>query len=167
MLFSSKSDTGSTTGILTVTAHLAVRSDPSAVVALMVAAPLATAVTTPTLLTVATAVLLLVQVTSIWVALAGVTVAVSVSVWLAALNEWDVLFRVMPVAGTGIETVTVQVAERFVPSAVVAVMVAVPVATAVTTPVELTVATLVLLLVHVTLLLVAFDGVTVAVGVGV
>ena len=99
------------------------------------------------------------------VALVGVTVAVSVTVWLAALNVWVVLFRVMPVAGTGIATVTSQVAERFVPSAVVAVMVAVPSATAVTTPAPLTVATFVSLLVHVTFLLVAFDGVTVAVSV--
>ena len=141
------------------------RSVPSAVVAVMVAVPSATAVTTPVLLTVATLVSLLVHVTFLLVTFAGVTVAVSVTVWLAALNEWDVLFRVMPVAGTGIETVTVQVAERFVPSAVVAVMVAVPSATAVTTPVLLTVATLVSLLVHVTFLLVAFVGVPVAVSV--
>jgi hypothetical protein len=46
-------------------------------------------------------------------------------------------------------------------------MVAVPAATAVTTPLELTVATEVLLLLHVTLLLVAFAGDTVAVKVAV
>ena len=73
----------------------------------------------------------------------------------------------MPVAGTGMSTVTVQVAVRFVPSAVVAVMVAVPLATAVTTPESLTVATEVLLLVHVTLLSVALLGITVAVSVAV
>ena len=68
-------------------------------------------------------------------------------------------------AGTEVPTVTAQVAERFVPSEVVAVMVAVPSAMAVTTPVLLTIATLVLLLVHVTLLMVALAGVTVAVSV--
>lgn len=66
--------------MLTVTAHLSVRSDPSAVVALMVAAPLATAVTTPALDTVATAGLLLVHVTFLLVALEGVKVAVRVDV---------------------------------------------------------------------------------------
>ena len=153
------------TGIATVTSQVAERSVPSAVVAVMVAVPSATAVTTPVLLTVTTFVSLLVHVTFLLVAFAGVTVADSVTVWLAALNEWVVLLRVMPVAGIGIATVTSQVAERAVPSLVVAVMVAVPSAMAVTTPVLLTVATAVLLLVHVTLLLVAFVGVTVAVSV--
>ena len=69
----------------------------------------------------------------------------------------------MPVAGTGMLTVTAQVAVLLEPSAVLAVMVAVPLDTAVTRPVLLTVATDVLLLVHVTLLLVALLGVTVAV----
>ena len=59
-------------------------------------------------------------------------------------------------------TVTVQVAVLLEPSAVVAVMVAVPLDTAVTKPVLLTVATDVLLLLHVTLLSVALLGVTVA-----
>ena len=69
----------------------------------------------------------------------------------------------MPVAGTGMLTVTTQVALSLEPSAVVAVIVALPLATAVTRPVLLTVATAVLLLVHVTLLSVALSGVTVAV----
>ena len=73
--------------IATVTAQEAVRFEPSAVVAVMVAVPSAIAVTTPALLTVATDVLLLVQVTFLFVALAGVTVAISVAVWLAALND--------------------------------------------------------------------------------
>ena len=62
-------------------------------------------------------------------------------------------------------TVTLHCAEKFVPSAVVAVMMAVPLATAVTTPSLLTVATAVSLLVHVTFLLVALDGVIVAMSV--
>ena len=69
----------------------------------------------------------------------------------------------IPVTGTDIFTVTAQVAVLFDPSAALAVIVAVPLDTAVTNPVLLTVATAVLLLLHVTLLLVAFSGVTVAV----
>lgn len=62
------------------------------------------------------------------------------------------------------DTVTVQAAV-FVPLAVEAVIVAVPAAIGVTVPELFTVATLVLLEVHVTVLFVAFDGVTVAVSV--
>ena len=60
------------------------------------------------------------------------------------------------------ETVTAQVAV-LLPSCVVKVIVAEPTATPVTTPVVLTVANAVLLDVHVTFLLVAFEGATVAV----
>ena len=70
------------------------------------------------------------------------------------------LDMLMPVTGTG--TVTVQVA--FWPPDVVAVIVAVPGPTAVTLPPE-TVATEAFEVVQVTVLLVAFDGVTVAVSV--
>ena len=66
--------------ILTVTVQDALLLEPSAVVAVMVDVPLATAVTTPPLLTVATSVLLLVHVTFLLVALEGVTVAVRVDV---------------------------------------------------------------------------------------
>ena len=153
--------------MLTVTVHRAERFVPSAVVAVIVAVPLATAVTTPVLLTVATDVLLLAHVTFLLVALAGVTVAVSMDVCPAAVSVSEVLFSEMPVAGIGILTITVHCAERFVPSAVVAVIVAVPLAIAVTTPVLLTVATVVLLLAHVTFLFVALAGVTVAISVDV
>ena len=151
--------------ILTVTVHVAVRFVPSAVVAVMVAVPLLTAVTTPSLLTVATPVSLLVHVTLVLLTLDGVTVAVSVAVSPAAAKLRLVLLSEMPVAL--MSTVTVHVAVRFVPSAVVAVMVAVPLPTAVTTPSLLTVATPMSLLVHVTLVLLALDGVTVAVRVAV
>jgi hypothetical protein len=57
----------------------------------------------------------------------------------------------------GLVTVTVHVDVLF-PSSVVTVIVAVPASTAVTVPLALTVATDVLLLVHVTFLFVAFDG---------
>ena len=62
----------------------------------------------------------------------------------------------------GLLTVIMQLAVLPLPSAAVAVMVAVPAATAVTTPEELTVATLVLLLDQLIFLLVALDGLTVA-----
>ena len=155
------------TGMATVTAHVAVRFVPSAVFTVMVAVPLALAVTTPVLLTVATAVLLLVHVTVLFEVLEGVTVAVSVAVWPAALNDKVVWFSEMPVAGTGMATVTAHVAVKFVPSTVFAVIVALPLDLAVTTPVLLTVATAVLLLVHVTFLFEALEGVTVAVSVAV
>ena len=71
---------------------------PSAVVAVMVAVPLPTAVTTPSLLTVATPVSLLVHVTLVLLALDGVTVAVSVAVCPAAAKLRLVLLSVMPVA---------------------------------------------------------------------
>ena len=57
--------------------QVAVLFEPSAVFAVIVALPLATAVTKPVLLTVATAVLLLVQVTPLFEALLGETVALS------------------------------------------------------------------------------------------
>ena len=60
-------------------------------------------------------------------------------------------------------TVTVQEALRLVPSFVVAVIVAVPVEIPVTTPLLFTVATAVLLDRHVTVLLVALVGSTVAI----
>ena len=91
-------------GILTVTVQVALLLEPSAVVAVMVAVPLATAVTTPALLTVATDVLLLVHVTLLLLALEGVTVAVRVDVWPADVKEREVLLRLMPVAWIGMFT---------------------------------------------------------------
>ena len=66
--------------MFTVTVQVAVLLEPSAVFAVIVALPLDTAVTKPVLLTVATEVLLLVQVTLLSVALLGVTVALSCKV---------------------------------------------------------------------------------------
>lgn len=146
---------------LTVTVQDAVLL-PSAVVTVMVVVPTAFAVIVP-LLTVATLVALLLQETFLFVALDGVMVAVNVSV--APTNRLvEVLLRLTPVTGT--VTVTAQVAV-LLPSAVVTMIVAVPAATAVTFPAVETVATLVLLLLQVTFLFVAFDGVTVAVSVSV
>lgn len=77
------------------------------------------------------------------------------------LNVKEVLFRVTPV--TGILTVTVHVAFLLESSTEVTVIVAVPEPLGVTTPAFETVATLELELDHVTFLLVALDGKTVAV----
>ena len=64
----------------TVITHVALRFEPSAVVAVIVAFPTALAVTSPALLTVAIFVLLDFQVTDVLLALLGVTVAVNCSV---------------------------------------------------------------------------------------
>ena len=89
----------------------------------------------------------------------GDTVAVSVDV-APTVRDSVLLDTLIPVTGT--RTVTVQVA--FWPPEAVAVIVAVPAPTAVTFPPE-TVATDGLDVVQVTVLLVALDGVTVAVSV--
>ena len=89
----------------------------------------------------------------------GSTVAVSVEV-APTVRASVLLDMLMPVTGT--RTVTVQVA--FCPPEAVAVIIAVPGPTAVTLPPE-TVATEALEVVHVTVLLVALDGLTVAVSV--
>ena len=154
------------TDMLTVTAQVAVLLEPSdvvAVLAVIVAVPLDTAVTRPFASTVATDGLLLLHITLLSVALSGVTVAVSCKVWPRLVRVAVVWLRVIPVTGTDMFTVTAQVAVLFDPSAALAVMVALPLDTAVTNPVLLTVATAVLLLLHVTLLSVALSGVTVAV----
>jgi len=136
---------------LTVTVHVAVLL-PSAVVTVMVAVPVLTAVTKPPD-TVATAVLPLLHVTFLFVALEGSILAKRVSVPpTARLVD---AFKDTPVTAMGL-TVTVQEAV-LLPSAVVTVMVAVPTLTAVTKPPD-TVATAVLLLLHVTFLFVALEG---------
>ena len=149
-------------GALTVTSHAAVLL-PSAVVTMMVAVPAFTAVTVPSA-TVATCSLLLLHVTVWLVAFAGSTVAVSFSLPPSASVN-SVLVNVTPVTGTvwGALTVTLHVAV-LAPSSVVTVMMASPALTAVTTPL-FTVAISLLLLLHVTPLLVAFVGSTVAVSV--
>ena len=100
----------------------------------------------------------LLHVTFLFVAVVGAIVAVNVSL-APIVSDRVVLFKEILV--TGIVTVTVHVAV-LLPSAVVTVMVAVPAPLAVTVPLE-TVATAVLELLHVTLVLDAFEGVMVAV----
>jgi hypothetical protein len=142
----------------TVTLHAAVLP-PSAVIAVTVTVPTAFPVITPAELTVAIAVLLLVQLTVLFAAFDGATVATSVAV-ASTFTANAVLSRLTPVTAIGV-TVTAHVAV-FPPSAVFAVIVALPAAFPVTEPAELTVATAVLLLVHATVLFAAFDGATVA-----
>ena len=146
---------------VTETVHVAVLP-PSSVRTVIVADPAALAVTTPLDKTVATEVLLEDHVTALLVALDGDTVAVRVPV-VPAVKDILVLFRETPVTET-VEafTVTEQVAVM-PPSAVLAVIVAVPAFLAVTSPSEDTVATEVLFDDHVTSLLDALEGLTVAV----
>jgi len=122
--------------------------EPSCVVTVMVAVPTDTPVTSPLALTVATAVLLLLQVTFWFVAFAGVMV--ELSCWVPPIRiEAVVGDTLTPVTSIGLTVITeVAVLE---PSAVVTVIVAVPTDTPVTIPVALTVATAVLLLLQVTL----------------
>jgi hypothetical protein len=141
---------------------------PSAVTATIGAIPYEMPVTTPVELTVATDVLLLIHVTFLFVAFVGNTVAVRAIVFPAAIVA-ELGVTEMPVTGTTVgDTVTTQVSAvpLFSPTTV-AVIPAVPAETPVTTPVkkadELTVATDELLLLHVTLLIVAFAGDTVTV----
>lgn len=144
---------------ITCTVEVAVRA-LSSVVAVMVAIPGDTAVTTPLASTVAIDVLLLRQLTFWLVALAGVTVAINAVVSpMVILTE--LLFNVTFVGRIG-ATITTQVAVSS-PSSVVAVIIAVPTPTAVTTPVVLTIAMSWSLLDHVTFWLAAFQGATLTV----
>ena len=129
------------------------------------AVPALLPVTVPLLLTVATEVLSLDHVTVLLVAVDGLTVAVILKV-----SPTEIVFEVgltlTPVTATVPVTVTLQVAV-FPPSAVVTVIVAVPAFTPVRTPLllSLNLAIEVSLLVHVTFLSVASEGVIFAVSV--
>jgi hypothetical protein len=130
----------------TVTAQVAVLP-PSSVVTVMTDIPTVIAVTVPFESTIATPVLELDQVTFLFVAFEGDTVAVRVSV--PPINRVsEVLFKLTPDTEIGI-TVTVQEAV-FPPSSVVAIMVAELTPVAITLPFESTVATFVLELDQVT-----------------
>jgi hypothetical protein len=148
--------------LVTVTQQVA-ENPPSAVATVMYAVPAAVAVTKP-LLTVATPELEELHVTDWFVALAGVTVAVSSAV-APAVKVRLVLSSDTPVTETvgfdALVTVTWQEAEN-PPSAVATVIYAEPAAVAVTNPL-LTVATPALEELHVTDWFVALAGVTVAV----
>src|SRR5213080_2901393 len=133
--------TDATGTVLTVT--VAVPLCPS-LVAVIVAAPAVTPVTSPPALTVATAVLLLPQLTGRpdnGLPLASFEVAVSCTVWPTCTDAVPGL-TVTDATGT---VLTVIVAVPLCPS-LVAVIVAAPAVTPVTTPLPLTVATAVLLL---------------------
>jgi hypothetical protein len=148
------------TAALTVTEQVAVWP-PSFVVTVIVALPALTAVTVP-FETLATEVLLLFHVIFLFVALVGATVAVSVSVPPTIRLEDD-LFKVTPVTETEVEMTVIAQVAVLLPSTVVTVMVAVPALTPVTVPFDDTLATAGALLNHVTFLLVALEGETVAV----
>ncbi len=137
--------TDATGTIVTVT--VAVPLLPS-LVAVIVAEPAVTPVTRPPLLTVATAVLLLAQVTTRPVSvLPAASLVTAESCWVEPVLMLAVAgLTVTEATGT---IVTVMAAVPLLPS-LVAVIVAEPAATPVTRPVPLTVATPVLLLAHAT-----------------
>jgi hypothetical protein len=153
----------SATGAVTVTVQVAVKP-PSAVVTVTVELPADSGVTIPADDTVATAVLDEVQLTFVFVALDGATVAVTVPVVPPADRFKLIGLRLTPVTAMGALTVTAHVAV-LPPSAVVTVIVAKPTATGVTTPLAETVAIVVSLLVQATFVFVAFAGVIVGVNV--
>ena len=146
------------TGALALTVTLTVAFLPLFEVAVIVAVPALTAVTTPFEDTVATALLDVAHFTV--VPSASTTATFTVAVLPSS--------RVTVAGATliaGVTTLTVHLATFFEPSAVVAVIVAVPALTAVTTPFEDTFATFVLDDFHVTFFDVAFEGATVALSV--
>ena len=154
-----------TEGRVTVTLQAAVLL-PSTVVAVIVAVPAETAVTTPPAETVALALLQLLHVTFWLVALEGAIVGRRVSV-SPTVRLADDLFSETPVTGTlSSVTLTVQVAV-LPPSAVVTVMVTVPAETELILPLDDTVAILVLPLRHVTFWFVALEGTIIEVRVSV
>ena len=143
---------------LTVISHPAVLP-PSSVDTLMITVPALTAVTLPSV-TVATAVLLLLHITFLFVASSGVTVAVRVNSSPTSISA-TVLSRLTPVtAMTSVSTVTSHDAV-LPPSSVVTVTVVLPTANPVIFP-AVTVATFVSELFQTTALLSAFAGETVA-----
>ncbi|OPX86619.1 MAG: hypothetical protein A4E52_01502 [Pelotomaculum sp. PtaB.Bin013] len=152
--------------LLTVTAHFAYLPLPSTAMAVMLAVPAPTAVTLPLLSTVATALLSELQFTPLLLALLGVTLAVRFSVsptFMLRLLE----LKLTLVTNTGPDGTSVTVTAHFaylpLPSAAMAVMLAVPAPFAVTLPLLSTVATAFLSELQFTSLLVALLGVTLAV----
>jgi hypothetical protein len=148
--------------LVTLTEQVAVLL-PSKVVTVIVAFPAETALTVPPD-TLATALLLLLHDTFLFVALEGETVALRVSLPPTVSERLDLL-RLTPVTATVLlppVTVTEQVAV-LLPSVVVTVMVAFPADIPTTAPVDDTEATAELVLLHNTTLFAASAGVTVAV----
>ena len=118
----------------TVTLQVAERLLPSVVVALICTVPGVMVVTLPLASTVATAVLLLLQASTLLVAFVGLTVAVIVNSSPAS-TSLEVMLKVSDVAGTCFAfTVTLQVALRLLPSDVTAEICTVPAVSAVTFP---------------------------------
>ena len=134
-------------------------------VTVIIAVPSALARTSP-FVTETTLSSLLVHLTVLLVALFGTIVAINLNGAFSLIAK-VVRFSVTPVTGTVVAiavTMTSQLAV-FPPSSVVAVIFTAPGALAVTLPSFVTVATVALLLVHETVLLVAFSGETVAISV--
>ena len=139
----------------TVTLQLAVFL-PSFVVTVIVAFPFLTPLTTPLLVTVAIFLLLVFQVTALFVAFDGLIVAFNVAFFPIAKFNF-VLLNFTLLIGIGL-TVTLHTADLF-PSIEVTVIVAFPILIPLTTPVAEMVATDLSLDFQVTFLLVALAGV--------
>jgi hypothetical protein len=152
-----------TVAAVTVTVHVVVLL-PSVVVTVIVAVPAAIPVTLPVDETVATAVLLDVQVTLWSVAVVGLIVAVNVSLEPAVKDNVDLFNATLVTETVAFVTVTIQDAV-LLPSVVVTVIIAVPAAIPVTLPLDETVAIEVSLDVQVIPWFVAVVGLTVAVNV--
>jgi len=135
---------------------------PSCVVTVMMALPAEIPVTRPVLLTVATDVLFELQLTVLLVAFEGKIVAVSCCVPFTEMLA-RVGLTLTPVTGIITALTVMTLVAVLPPSCVVTVMMALPAAIPVTRPVLLTVETDVLFELQLTLLLVAFEGETVAV----
>ena len=145
--------------LLTVTVQPAVF--PFVLVAVITAVPALFAVTVPLASTVATSLLLLLQLTLLLsVVFSGSTVAVSLYVLPSTIPTVLSLRRTSVTGICFFSTFTVQLA--LFPFVLVAVITAVPALLAVTVPLASTVATASLLLLHLMLLFSAFSGVTVA-----
>lgn len=149
---------GAVVGIITLTVQFAVF--PFTVLTVMVVAPSLTAVTLPELFTVATDEFEVDHVTVLFVALEGDIVADRVYVLPSPVKVTDVFDKLTFVGLTVVSTVTMQVA--VFPFTVFAVIVAIPSPTAVTLPELFTVATDEFEVDHVTVLVVALEGDTVA-----
>ena len=148
-------------GSYTVMTHVAT-FPPSAVVAVIVVVPAATAVTRPVaIFTVAFPGVEEVQVIPVYVAFAGYIVGINVIGPSVVAKNADLRSSPIPVTGTAVTTVTRQEAVNS-PSVVVTVIVLVPAATPVTLPFEATVAIPGVDDDQVTALFMAFVGRTVA-----
>src|SRR5699024_9614593 len=158
---SGTSGSGSGSGSVTVKVQTAVLLPSAIDSTVMSALPAATAVTNPSLSTVAIASSLLVKLTALYDALLGSIVAINVAVAPSSSDKVD-LSNVTPVTGICLAVTVNAHLAVLLPSLVVTVTSALPALTAVTLPLLSTVAIAASDDANVTVLSVAVDGATVA-----